>query len=194
MCIRDRLKGIPKDVTILGAGRDTTLLQMGDIGSYEDIERITFRNISLDTQNDGLFDQRRGSLSIHLEAVRIVRFDAGHGGCQIFRTRGGTAVTAVDTEFMGGYGRNPGMARFLDGEPFLGSFKNCVIELVNMGNLRSLDEGQVHFEGCHFHLEEPDPRNWSNSRVSLAGCTYEVIPSDASDLKKNLQDLFPEAR
>ena len=186
--------GIPKDVTIIGAGRDGTLLQIGDIGSREDIERITFKNISLDAQNNGLFDQRKGSLSIHLEAVRIVRFDAGHGGCTIFDSRGGTAVTAVNTEFMGGYGRQPGAGEFLDGEPFLGSFKNCVIELAQLGGLNSLHQGQVHFDGCRFRLKGPDPRNWTNSRVTFAGCSYEPIPSDASDLQKDLKNLFPDVR
>jgi hypothetical protein len=187
-------QNVPKDITVIGAGKNSTLLRMGDIGSRADIQRLTFRNLTIDADNDGLFDQRGGSLSLHLESARVVRFDAGHGGCYIFSTRGGCAVTAVDTEFTGGYGRSPGNGSFLRGEPFLGHFKNCTFELVEFRHLKGLRSGQVRFDGCHFTVQEEDPSTWQNPVVTTAGCSYEEIPRSAEGLQKDLADLFPQLR
>lgn len=187
-------RDVPKDITVIGAGKNSTLLRMGDIGSRADIQRLTFRNLTIDADNDGLFDQRGGSLSLHLESARVVRFDAGHGGCYIFFSRGGGAVTAVDTEFTGGYGRSPGNGSFLRGEPFLGHFKNCTLELIDFRILKGLRSGQVRFDGCHFIVQGEDPSTWQNPVVTMAGCSYEEIPRQAEGLQKDLADLFPQLR
>ncbi len=192
---RDAGRGnVPMDVTIIGAGKNSTLLRIGDISSGADIVRLTFRNMTLDANNDGLFDQRSGSLSLHLESARVVRFDARHGGCYIFSASNGCAVTAVDTEFTGGYGRSPGTGYFLRSEPFLGHFKNCTLELVDLRNLKQLDSGQVHFKGCRFVIRGEDPRAWKNALITMVGCSYEAIPVQAKDLQKDLTNLFPQLR
>ncbi len=184
-------RAFPKDLTIVGAGRDATLLTMGNIGGVDGIERLTFQNLTVDANNDGLFDLRRGSLSVRLEQCRVVRFDAGHGGCYTFSVRAGAAVSAVDTDFVGGYGRAPGMGRLLRGTPVLARFKNCRFELIELSTAKSLADGQLYFEGCAFSIMDSDPQLWNNRHVTVTGCTYEARERNAEGNTKNLADLFP---
>ena len=92
-----RLRGprgepFPTDVTIEGAGMDATLLRLSDISIPSDVERLTIRDLTLDCENDGLFDLRSGDASLDIAGVRIVRFDASHGGCRIFTGDRGTVL------------------------------------------------------------------------------------------------------
>ena len=103
-------------------------------------------------------------------------------------------MTAIDTEIMGGYGRSPGSGELVRGTPFLGLFKNCTLELVELRSLQELDGGQVHFDGCRFRLKEADPRGWTGESSTFSACTYERIPRDSEGLQKDLADLFPGVR
>lgn len=185
---------IPRDVTVLGAGRDQTLLQMGDLGSRSNIERLSFRNITLDAQNDGLFDHRSGSATLNFNNARIIRFDAGHSGCYIFSSRGGAMINATNLELIGGYGSAPGNGGLLRSDPFAGRFRNCRFELVELRSLQRLRSGLVSFEGCSFALREADPRIGANpATTKFTGCSYAHIEGNSQDLAKSLEDLFPGA-
>lgn len=191
---KDR-KSIPSDVTIVGAGRDATLLQMGNIGAFDNIERLTFKGITLDALNDGLFDHRRGSMTLAFENARIVRFDAGHGGCSIFSSRGGSIVKATNLDVIGGYGNTPGSGELLRADPFVGRFRNCRFELVELQGIERLSAGRVIFEGCAFALRGDDPQAGTMSaRVGFASCTYRRIEGDIASLSKSIGDLFPGAK
>ena len=185
--------GIPKDVTIIGAGRDSTLLQMGDISSRTTVDRLTFRNITLDAQNDGLFDLRLGSLSLHLESVRIVRFDAGHGGCSIFSVRGGSVLRARDSQIVGGYGRAPGRGGLFRGTPFLARFTNCHLELVELRLERLGRDSKAVFQNCSFVRPEgdADPVLVQNPSVAFYGCRSRMLETrNRHGLQRDLSELF----
>ncbi|MEM9381119.1 MAG: hypothetical protein AAGB93_14300 [Planctomycetota bacterium] len=186
---------IPNDLTIVGAGRDATLLQMGDLGARGSFERLTFRDITLDAQNDGLFDHRSDGATVSFRRARIVRFDAGHGGCTIFSLNGGVFLDANDLEILGGYGSSPGNGSLLDGRGTIARFRNCRFELVEMRKLRSGNGARVEFSGCSFALFGPDPREWARSELVFNGCSYRLVERTADDDgSRSIQDLFPDAR
>ncbi|MEM6569515.1 MAG: hypothetical protein AAF957_13965 [Planctomycetota bacterium] len=186
---------IPNDLTIVGVGRNATLLQMGDLGGRGTFERLTFRDITLDAQNDGLFDHRHDGASVSFQRARIVRFDAAHGGSTIFSFRGGAFIDANDLEIIGGYGRAPGQGDLVRGGPMIGRFRNCRFELVELRRMRSWREGRLEFTGCSFTLVGPDPREWASWHLAFHGCSYGRMELTADDDgSKSLQDLFPDAR
>ncbi|MCB9913788.1 MAG: hypothetical protein H6828_01410 [Planctomycetes bacterium] len=197
-----RLRGedgrtLPSDVTIVGAGKDATLLRLGDLGAQGSLARLAFRDLTLDCDDDGLFDHRSDVSSVRMERVRVVRFDAGHGGCTVFSFNGGAVVHATDCEFLGGYGRAPGRGSLLrPGPPFLMRFERCRFRLIELRFLSSLDaDSAAVLVGCQFELLGSDPLGWSNEHVRLEGCSSTPIPADTppAELQLQLTDLFPGA-
>ena len=189
-------RALPADVTLVGAGKDLTLLRLGDLGADGSLERLSFRDLTLDCENDGLFDHRSRASSISLERVRVVRFDAGHGGCYVFFFREGVLVRARDCEFVGGYGTRPGMGDLARGEPLLASFVDCRFRLLGMHLPQRLGStSAVRFERCHFELEHVDPLSWNAENLSLTGCTSAPLPLgvDRESVRLELKDLFPGA-
>jgi hypothetical protein len=191
-----RLRGedqstLPSDITVSGAGMNSTLLSIGDISIRQNVTRLAFRDLTLDAQNDGLFDMRSGSLVLDLQRVRIVRFDAGHGGCNIFSSRG-AMIRATDSEIVGGYGSYPGGGYLTRGSPILARFSNCHFEFLDL-SLDYIGKGRVIFDRCSFSLLNRDPRQRHDSRVTLLGCTFgELLDPNTprSELQKQLSDLF----
>jgi len=187
---------LPADVTVVGAGRDVTLLRIGNISVRGDAERLAFRDLTLDAENDGLFDMRSGSLVVDLERVRVVRFDAGHGGCTIFSTDG-ALIRATDSLFVGGYGKSPGHGRLTDARPTLARFTGCRFELLELGLGGLGPTDRVVFRECVFDLLDEDPRERSSSSTAFVGCRFERPLEGASSreaLRKDLADLFWELR
>ncbi len=198
---QNRLRGkdgedLPTDITLIGAGMNATLLRIGDISIRGNAERLTFRNLTLDCENDGLFDMRRGGLVCEMENVRVVRFDAGHGGCTVFSSRGGTLVRARNCQFTGGYGRNPGAwgAFLWNHGQLTGRFENCQFEGVW---LEQVSKGTLVYENCRFNGYGPKLTMLSSERVLYNGCsvTDESTVGDGTGVtKKNLSDLFWQAK
>ncbi len=197
-----RLRGedgrtFPVDVTISGAGIDATLLRLGDISIRGDMERFALRNLTIDAENDGLFDLRSGSLLVDLLNVRIVCFDAGHGGCSIFGVRKGSMIKATNCQIIGGYGRAPGNGRLFSGSPVIADFVNCRLELLDL-TLKDVSlTGRVLFQNCVFALMKKDPQEDHPSSVRFAGCLVESLLDRTDpdlDLQKDLGDLFWQLR
>jgi len=181
---------IPADVTLVGAGKDATLLRIGDISTRGFLERLTLRDMTLDADNDGLFDIRSVTALVDLQRVRIVRFDAGHGGCNTLSASRGAIFRARDVDFVGGYGRSPGNGDLLDGAPIIALFQNCRFERIKMRDLTPGDGSQVRFQDCRFVTEwnpiQPQPG------LAFERCQYEELePTEIETLP--LSDLFPGA-
>lgn len=177
---------LPSDVTLLGAGINGTLLKLSDISIRGDVERLTLRDMTIDCDNDGLFDLRSGGLTLDMQRVRIVRFDAGHGGADIFAPRGGLFLRLDDCEILGGYGRSPGNGDLFDvGKgPVLGRFRNCQIELLG---LRFPSATQLVFESCSFDLLRPGALD--SPALSLMNCSFGN-ELDSGNPKQNLARDF----
>ncbi len=189
-------KDLPTDVTLIGAGMDATLLRIGDISIRGNAERLTFRNLTLDCENGGLFAMRWGALVCDMENVRIVRFDAGHGGCTVFSARGGTLVRARNCQFTGGYGRNPGAwgAFLWNHGQLTGRFENCQFEGVW---IEQVSKGVLFYENCRFNGYGPKLTMESSARVLYNGCSVtdkSTVGDGTGVTRKNLSDLFWQAK
>lgn len=190
-----RLRGedrstIPSDVTIVGAGMDSTLLRVGNISIREHVERLRFRDLTIDAENDGMFDLRTGAAVLDLERVRLVRFDAAHGGCYAFSVREGVALRARNCEIIGGYGRSPGNGNLFRSPATIARFEDCRFELIRM---RLPYDGEVLFQGCSFRLLGSDPRAKANESTRFVNCSFAEPLEQARDdagLAKDLGDLF----
>ncbi len=182
---------IPADVTLIGAGKDATLLRIGDISSRGFLQHLTIRDMTLDADNDGLFDLRVAGALVDLQRVRIVRFDAAHGGCTTLSSSKGGLYRLRDVDFVGGYGRSPGRGDLMDGSPILASFENCRFERIEMTDLTPGQGSQVRFTDCHF-ITESDPIR-QEPGLAFERCRYEPLePEDITT--KPLSELFPGAQ
>ncbi|MFT4541306.1 MAG: hypothetical protein ACI841_003953 [Planctomycetota bacterium] len=194
-----RLRGpdgnsLPSDIRIVGAGMGLTLLRIGDISIHGDVERLSFRDLTLDSENDGLFDMRRGGLTLDLERVRVVRFDAGHGGCYVFSVRGGAVIRALECEFVGGYGRSPGSGYLYRSNTILAEFDNCLFDTLEFG---TLSDSRVTYRGCTFEGMRTNPSDNSASGVSFIECRFGERRDPAAtreSLTLDLADLFWQVR
>ncbi|MFH1999746.1 MAG: hypothetical protein ABIK28_08700 [Planctomycetota bacterium] len=187
-------KSMPSDIVIKGAGMNATLLQIHDIGPRDHIERLSIQDLTLDVANDGLFDLKKGSLVIDLNSVRIVCFDAGHGGCDLFSAKG-CLVRAQNSEFIGGYGSSPGAGHLFDKSPVLARFVNCRFELLDLALKQAGKKGRISFQNCVFVNLDQDPMLSSFKNVDYHHCVTEsVLAPDTNKrtLRKELTDLFPQ--
>lgn len=187
----------PSDVTISGAGINATLLRLGNFSASGNVERFTFRDLTIDANDNGLFDLRSGCLVLDLGNVRIVRFDAGHGGCDIFGVREGSLIQAVNCEIIGGYGQSPGSGYLFEGSPVIGSFTDCRLELLDLTFREVSPAGRLLFQNCIFALLEEDPLENNAPGVFFSGCLVESLlepGTPKSDLRKDLGDLFWQVR
>ncbi len=168
-------KKFPKGVTFVGAGKDKTTLKITDTRfTSHDVDRLSFRDMTIDCDNDGLFDKRQGSLTLRLSGVRLVRFDAGHGGCRLFSINDGLVVHATDSEFVGGYGSSPGHGSIFDSnDVFLGYFERCEFSGIKYELFRSIRErsSMLWMDGCKF-----DRVSRANNGVILTGCAFDFKP------------------
>ena len=182
---------LPAGLAFVGAGKDKTTLKIGDMGlTRGDVERLCFRNMTIDCQNDGLTDKRQGCLSLKLANVRVVRFDAGHGGCDIFSVRMGLIVHATDTEFVGGLGRSPGNGNVFDCRRILlGHFERCQFTGINYPIFRNLARrtNKVWMDNCRFDREYRGKQH-----AELKDCEFNVVlprinwaPSKDTKVEKN---------
>ena len=184
-------KKFPVGIALVGAGKDKTTLKITDCGfARHDVSHLGFRDTTLDCENDGLFDKRQGSLTLRLSNVRLVRFDAGHGGCRSFSINDGLIVHATDSEFVGGFGRSPSNGDVFDRcDIFLGYFKRCRFSGIDYDLFRSIDRNScLWMDGCRFDREYRE-----NDNVELKDCKFDMKPpaiewapqndTDLSDLK-----------
>ncbi len=195
-----RLRGpsgeaFPSDVTIEGAGMNSTLLRLSDISIRSDVERLTLRDMTIDCDNDGLFDLRSGNASLDVARVRLVRFDAGHGGCQLFTGDDGVVLAMRDSEILGGFGKNPGHGQLVStaGSPtYALRFTNVLFDLVDP-EFHSVDEGL--FVGCRFENMTPN-RMAGSEDMQFMNCSFGELLSNNYDedaLQRSLNELFPGA-
>lgn len=194
-----RLRGpdqeaFPTDVTILGAGKTSTLLIISDISIRGHVERLTIRGLTLFTEHDGLFDLRSGSAILEFDDVRVIGFDAAHGGATIFSTDG-LMIRAMNSDFLGGYGRSPGRGDLFRHGPLVGRFSQCRFELIERLGFSNVGRGKLVFAGCSFGLMADDLLNWrARSNIVFSGCSFEPPLSrgvDRDTLQKSVDDLFP---
>lgn len=165
----------PKGIAFVGAGKEKTTLKVTDASfTRSDVDRLSFRDMTIDCDNDGLFDKRQGSLTLRLSNVRLVRFDAGHGGCRLFSINEGLIVHATETEFVAGFGRSPGNGSiFVSTDIFLGYFERCQFSGINEELFRQIRERNsvLWMDNCSF-----DRTYQTNANVQLKDCKFDFTP------------------
>lgn len=171
--LENRGKKFPGGVTFVGGGKDKTTLKLTDARfTRDDVDHLGFRDVTIDCDNDGLFDKRQGSLVLRLSNVRLVRFDAGHGGCTLFSINEGLIVHAIDTEFIGGFGRSPGNGSiFESSDIFLGHFERCSFTGIKYPLFRSVCErsASLWMDDCQF-----DQKHRTNKSIELKDCKFDA--------------------
>jgi hypothetical protein len=187
----------PVDLTLAGAGRDATLLIVGNIGSRGTIERFTIRDCTVFTADDYLFDQRGGDALIQLFRTRVVGFDMGAGSSCMFSGEN-LALYAQDSEFLGGYGRSPGSGNLFrhDSSGRLMRFDRCRLERIEVDPSRVRGGMTLVFAGCVLEdlLDSRTSFEGAGGGVSFPGTTIsfwdETHPGE--DLPElDLDELFP---
>jgi hypothetical protein len=188
---------MPRDLTIEGSAMDRTLVTFSDFSARDVVWNLHLKDLTIDCGNDGAFDLRNKKASVYAENVRFVRFDAGHGGCQIFSFSQGGAVLCRACRFDGGYGRSPGLGEILRG-PNVARFEDCTFERITYGI-----DGPTCFARCVFRDCPPMPDliertliGSSSEGLRFEDCRTESTvamdhPYDGDALRRDLKTLFP---
>lgn len=147
--LQEAFRSFPRDVTIAGAGRDATLLVLGTLSTGETVRNLGFRDLTVHTDNNYLFDLRSKPAAVHMERVRLIGFDMGAGSSCAFGTRG-LALFARDSIFEGGYGRSPQHGKIFDvrTDALMARFENCHFDLVALDLWRLRPAATVVFSNC----------------------------------------------
>jgi len=102
---RSRDNSFPKDLLVVGAGMDATILRLDEFSSNDAIENLTFRDLTIDCGDDYMFDLRGDvPVSLRLERCRVFGFDMGGGG-SVMLSADTAAFFASDSRFEAGYSR-----------------------------------------------------------------------------------------
>lgn len=187
----------PKDLLIVGAGRDRTLLQIDEFGARSEIRSLTFRDLTLDCDNNYMTDLRtQHPVTIRFERCRIVRFDMGAGGSVMLAARN-AAFYASDTLIECGYGRSPGTGCLFRCGKLLARLERCTISRpgYGLGLSGSDDQTYVAFVKCKFVgvrdlYDTPDSEHPLNNVAEFNSCSFSGNPG-ADEPKLQLSGINP---
>lgn len=189
-------EAFPKDLLIIGAGRDQTLLSIDEFNADTDIRTLTFQDLTLDCANNYMTDLRAQSGStLRFERCRIVRFDMGAGGSVMLSARSGVAFYATDTLISCGYGRSPGSGNVfrVDGL-LLARMERCTIEGPMSGLFSSHGAAAYCFVDCAFsNVPElySQPAKPEEHGATFENCTFSGS-REAKRLQLKLTDINPD--
>jgi hypothetical protein len=183
----------PRDVTIQGAGMNSTLLILSStLSPRSSLRNFTVRDCTVHTGRNYLFDLRGSNgCAVSLDRVRIIGFDMGAGGSCAFGTAA-TLLYARDSRFEGGFGHSPGSGNVfrVRSSAIAARFDRCHFSRVR---LNAVALGAVLLQSCELSEMLSDPHK---EPVELAGCQVSlwVAASDGNlreDLRRSLDELVP---
>jgi hypothetical protein len=184
----------PRDVTVRGAGMNVTLLLVQDLSTRGELRNFAFKDCTVFTENDSLFDLRIRPASILFERVRVIGFDSGAGGSSLLDAPG-MAVLARASRFEGGHGRSAGGKLFdVRSDALLARFERCQIDQVEL-ELRLVRPGaSVAFVSCTLtNILDRRPVEDQHPGVAFPGSTIEYFPADqGTPPRKDLNEIFPD--
>lgn len=144
------VNSFPRDVTIVGAGKDATLLLIEDeFSSRSPLVNFGLVNLTAHTMNDYLFDLRSEPATVFMDGVRLIGFDMGAGSSCAFGTEE-LALLAKNCEFVGGYGRSPRHGTLFDvrTDGLVARFEGCLFDTIDIGPTRVHSGAAVAFVDC----------------------------------------------
>lgn len=186
------------DVTIRGSGMDNTLLVLrSDLSPRGNIERLRIRDCTIHCNDNYLFDQRRGVVTMECERTRIVGFDMAAGSSCMIGAWRGSLLRMVDCRIEGGYGRadvGSGQLFRVDHEGVASRFDRCLIRQVQVYP----DSGHHSFDACTLD-EILDGKSFSNQKgiqlVDTRVTHFRHVDPETQRYRKvrhDLNDLFPD--
>lgn len=184
-------KEFPADLTIQGAGMNSTLLTIDTLHTRDEVQRLRIKNLTIDCANNYMFDLRSAGLSLDLENVRIVRFDMGAGGSLVFGVNDGLFLRAVNCEFLGGYGRSPVSGNLFRGDALVATFTGCTFQRVGL-RLHGTSAATTSFVNCIFREYHEEPTETLDARFE--NCSVLPLISWGEYVKpdvRSLSELFP---
>ncbi|MHC4409936.1 MAG: hypothetical protein ACYS0F_13165, partial [Planctomycetota bacterium] len=187
---------VAKDLLFVGLGMDQTLLRIEEISAREEIASLTFRDLTLDCNNDYMTDLRHeGPATIRFERCRIIGFDMGAGGSVMFAARTG-AFYASDCWFEAGYSRTrAGYGNlFRVGSGLLVRMERCTF----VGPFNSIyaanPAATYHFAECEIRdTKQHLARCKTNVRdgVTFENCVLTELAGDTRNIRRSHSDLNP---
>ncbi len=181
-------KEFPADISIIGAGIDETVVHIRGLSAIGNVERLSIANLTIFTMSGPFFNLHGGKLVLDLENVRLLGFDSGAGGSNLFSIRG-AFIRATGCEILGGYGRSPGGGSFARDGPLLCLFDSCHFE--SMKFPFPSGRNAALFRNCSFALPGPNPIEGSAAGFVFEGCSYEEMEPLSRRDQKELSDLLP---
>jgi hypothetical protein len=193
----------PSDVTLTGAGMNSTLLVLGtEWMARGSVRRLEVRDCTIFTNDNYFIDQREGEVTMLLERVRVVGMDFAAGASCVFSFHGGAVVRARDCRFEGGYGDHPGSGQLLSfrsAAPVAARFERCTVSRIHL-TIEGIQGGTtIVFDSCRldemltFHpgsqvFDDPPP-----GLVLASGTTVTIHDRKNGDVPQlDLNDLFPD--
>ncbi len=188
-----------RDLTIRGAGMDQTLLVLNsDLSPGGHIERLHVKNCTIHCNNNYLFDQRRGVVTMEAEFVRVVGFDMGAGGsCMVSANQSFLYFRHCRIE--GGYSRAiVGSGNLIDvrSEGLVSRFEDCRMSHISIG---AGGRGNHLFVGCNLVEILDSPASWARQKgiqlIDTRVSHFQRYVEGAERLKSlkfDLNDLFPD--
>lgn len=174
----------------------TLLVLETDLSVDSKIRNLRFRDLTVYTDGNCLFDVRGDGTVVRLDRVRVCGFDSGAGGSSAFNTDT-LALHCVNSFLTGGYGRSPGSGYLFDvrTDGLVARFDGCAIEAVRLGRIR--DGATLVMRACTLRdmLDDPEELAAEHPGVLLDPCSVERIQGDHASratLKRDLNDLFPD--
>ncbi|MEW6071768.1 MAG: hypothetical protein AB1726_04110 [Planctomycetota bacterium] len=192
----DRQGPFPRDVTVAGAGRSTTLLlSLSDLSVRSPLRNLTFRDCTIFTNGDAMFDLRRDGAVLRFERVHLIGFDGGQGGSSLFALQG-CALLLTDCIIEGGYGGFPGHCQLFDvrTDAHLARFERCDLIRILIGPARLRPGATVLFTGCRLVDLLDRPEAFASPRPGLSFDRSSISFFDRSvgdPPAKRLEDRFP---
>jgi hypothetical protein len=192
----------PSDVTLTGAGMNSTLLVLvNDWTARSPVRRLEVRDCTIFTNDNYLIDQREGEVTMVLERIRVVGMDYAAGASCVFSFHGGAVVRARDCRFEGGYGDGPGSGQLLSfrsAAPVAARFERCTVSRIHL-TIEGIQGGTtIVFDACRLDemltfypesqvFDDPPP-----GLVLASGTTVTIYDRKNGDVPQlDLNDLFP---
>ncbi len=173
----------PKDLLVVGAGMDATIVKLDEISADGEVASLTFRDLTIDCGDDYLTDLRSSNpATIHVERCRICGFDIGAGNSSMLDART-AAFFAEDSRIEAGWGRNPGYGNLFRVSSGLVRLDRCTV----VGPFSSVYEASARttylFRSCRFvgaTGSRPFPIDAAPEGVRFEDCTVEDADPAAS--------------
>jgi hypothetical protein len=187
-------KPFPKDVLIQGAGMDVTLLRLNELCTSNEIHSLTFKDLTIDCNNDYFSDLRSDNpVTIRMVNCRVVRFDMGAGGSVMLAAET-AAFHAEGCKFEAGYGRSPGSGNlFRVRSGLLARLDHCEITGPFSSVFDDDDAATYHFFNCSITgitpFNEREIKNPPNG-VIFENCTFAYLDREA--FRKSMMDRKPK--